>query len=214
MTELKMNTEEELLKKKFELLIEETSISGYAICDDFITKDEVNQLSLRLASRYTAGEFKKAKIGKLSDVLEVDSVRGDEILWLETDSEDLAERVVLDRNLSFIKYLNETCYMGIVNSEMHFAKYDIGKFYLRHRDTFQSQSGRVMSIIYYLNDAWVPEDGGNLIIYLKEGEVETPITISPIAGRLVCFRSDMLDHEVLPSFKERLSVTGWFLNKN
>jgi SM-20-related protein len=46
-------------------------------------------------------------------------------------------------------------------------------------------------------------------MYLKRGIKDA----LPIAGRLVCFRSDVIEHEVLPSKKERLSVTGWMLDQ-
>jgi SM-20-related protein len=67
-------------------------------------------------------------------------------------------------------------------------------------------------VIVYLNNLWVPEDGGNLIIYTEKDSVETAITIAPLAGRLVCFESEKLEHEVTETFKDRYSVTGWFLN--
>jgi SM-20-related protein len=37
--------------------------------------------------------------------------------------------------------------------------------------------------------------------------------VLPVAGRLVCFRSDLLEHEVLPATRERLSLTGWLIDK-
>lgn len=199
-------------EKKFEDLIEGISIRGYAICDDYLNAQEVANLMITFILRYDAGKFKTAGIGKQNEFKLDKKIRGDEILWLETDSTDVAERVLLDRNIAFINYLNKTCFLGINDIEIHFAKYDIGKFYSRHRDAFQSQKGRVLSMIYYLNTNWLPADGGNLIIYTVENEIETAITIAPIAGRLVCFESDKLDHEVTETFAERFSVTGWLLN--
>jgi SM-20-related protein len=35
----------------------------------------------------------------------------------------------------------------------------------------------------------------------------------PEAGRLVCFRSDLIEHEVLPATRERYSLTGWALDR-
>ena len=69
-----------------------------------------------------------------------------------------------------------------------------------------------MSVIFYLNTNWIPENGGNLIIYTNKNNIETAISIAPLAGRMVCFESDKLDHEVSETFVERLSVTGWLLN--
>jgi SM-20-related protein len=173
---------------------------------------EVEMLLKTFSERFEVGLFKEASIGKQSEVQKDVQIRGDEILWLENDSIDSSERTILDRNQEFINYLNQTCYLGISGSEIHFAKYEVGKFYRRHRDTFQTQKGRVLSVIYYLNQNWIPADGGNLIIYTQENNIEVPIIIAPLAGRLICFESEKLDHEVTEAFKERFSITGWLLN--
>ena len=200
------------LEHKFEGIIDGILSNGYGICDDFLTENEVNNLLNTFSERYRNGLFKEASIGKQSEVQKDLQIRGDEILWLENDSIDISERVLLDRNQAFMNYLNQTCYLGISDSEIHFAKYEIGKFYRRHRDTFQAQKGRVLSVIYYLNQDWIPANGGNLIIYTQVNNIEIPIIIAPLAGRLICFESAKLDHEVTETFKERLSVTGWLLN--
>ncbi len=199
-------------EQKFEGLIEGILASGYGVCDDFLSIEEVTSLTTRFASRFDDGKFKEAGIGKQSEVHQATEIRGDKILWLESNSVDSSERILLDKNQAFVDYLNQTCYLGIIDAEIHFAKYDIGKFYRRHRDTFQAQKGRVLSVIYYLNINWLPENGGNLLIYTQENNIEKTISIAPLAGRLVCFESDKLDHEVSETFKERLSITGWLLN--
>ena len=200
-------------EQQFENLIDGILTKGYAVCDDFLDKSAIENLVKIFSQRYLTGKFKQASIGKQSEAHEAKLIRGDEILWLESDSINDAERVLLDKNQAFVDYLNRTCYLGIINTEIHFAKYGIGKFYRRHRDTFQAQKGRVLSVIYYLNQNWIPENGGNLIIYTQENGIEKAITINPLAGRLVCFESEKLDHEVSETFAERLSVTGWLLNR-
>jgi SM-20-related protein len=199
-------------EQKFELLIEGILANGYAICDNFLEESDVKNLLKTFSLRYEQGKFKEAGIGKLSDVQKNIEIRGDEILWLENNSTDLAERVLLNKNQEFVNYLNQTCYLGIKDTEIHFAKYARGKFYRRHRDTFQSKKGRVLSVIYYLNFGWKVENGGNLIIYASKDGIEKAITITPLAGRMVCFESDKLDHEVTEAFLDRFSVTGWLLN--
>jgi SM-20-related protein len=198
---------------QFEGLITGILEKGYAVCDDFLEKETVEKLLIRFGLRYEAGSFALAGIGQISSVQKVDSIRGDEILWLETATVDLAERILLDKNKEFMDYLNKTCYLGIIETEIHFAKYGVGKFYRRHRDAFQTKSGRILSVIYYLNIDWIPKNGGNLIIYTNINGVEKAETIAPLAGRLVCFESDKLDHEVTEAFANRYSVTGWMLNK-
>ena len=198
---------------KFEKLIEGIVEKGFAVCDEFLSPVEVEHLISRFSSQYEEGNFKIASIGKLSEMKESTLVRGDQILWLDGASVDQSESCMVKRNNEFINYLNQTCYLGIVESEFHFAKFEIGKFYRRHRDTFQDQKGRVLSVIYYLNESWEIGDGGELVIYIKEDGIEKAISIAPIAGRMVCFKSELLEHEVLETFKDRYSVTGWFLNK-
>jgi len=199
-------------EQKFELLIEGILENGYAVCDNFLEKNEVENLLKTFSIRYEQGKFKEAGIGKSSEIQKNIEIRGDEILWLESNSVDSSERVLLDKNQEFVDYLNQTCYLGIVDTEIHFAKYGIGKFYRRHRDSFQNKKGRVLSVIYYLNIDWIPAHGGNLIIYTNKKNPEVAIKIAPLAGRMVCFESEKLDHEVTEAFSERFSITGWLLN--
>jgi SM-20-related protein len=97
--------------------------------------------------------------------------------------------------------------LGITDKEFHYAVYPPGTFYKRHLDTFQNDSRRKLSIVCYLNsEDWKPEYGGELCIYFDD---KPPLDIYPLAGRLVIFESQVLEHEVKPVNKERLSITGW-----
>ena len=71
------------------------------------------------------------------------------------------------------------------------------------------QTWRGRALIHPLNVVWKEEHGGHLRIYLPDG----PLDILPVAGRIVCFRSDQLEHEVLPATRARLSLTGWMLDQ-
>ena len=93
---------------------------------------------------------------------------------------------------------------------MHFALYPPGAFYKRHLDAFKERNARKISLILYLNQDWQVTDGGQLRMYLPEQRLD----ISPLGGRLVCFRSELIEHEVLPAKRDRLSITGWLTNKN
>jgi SM-20-related protein len=201
------------MQQKMEQLIVDVTTHGYGICDDFLTTSEVDDLLKWLNFRYENGSFKQAKVGKLDHATVAENLRGDQILWLEEDSSNDAERIILDKNLLLIDYLNVSCYLGIKHCEIHFAKYGEGKFYKRHVDTFQNQQGRVLSIIYYLNKDWQPQDGGELILYPNIDGVEETIVIAPLAGRLICFESEVLAHEVAVTHTNRYSITGWMVNR-
>lgn len=201
-----------LQEDQFENIIANILENGYGICDNFLTEAEVANLIVSYNVKFDLGAFLPAKIGdKIAEKLS-DEIRGDQIYWLNHLEVDVAENRFFSKMASFISYLNNTCYLGIKGEEFHYTKYQSGKFYRRHRDSFLHKKNRILSVILYLNCDWKLADGGNLIIYQLKDSIETAIEINPIAGRLVCFESDKLDHEVLETFADRLSVTGWFLN--
>lgn len=191
---------------KFEAIIEQIVEKGFGVLDDFLTAEEVVDLNKSFAERYNNKLFKQAGISKQHEVIK--TIRGDEIFWLEKENADNTEKSFLDKLESFIEYVNYTCYLGIRSYEIHYASYPVATFYKRHLDKFKSDSGRKLSFICYLNENWQPEDGGQLALYLENKTLE----ILPIGGRLVCFESDKIEHEVLPTNRERKSITGWLRN--
>ncbi|MES2795647.1 MAG: 2OG-Fe(II) oxygenase [Bacteroidota bacterium] len=199
--------------EKFEIIIEGILANGYGICDDFLTEEEVSKLLILNANNYNSGLFKAAGVGKKEDEKQLKLIRGDEILWLEQDSKNIDQQKLFLKINALITYLNQTCFLGIIGSEFHFSNYEKGRFYKRHRDSFQNKKGRIISVIIYLNNNWEAKDGGNLMVYPVIESIETSIDISPIAGRIVCFESEKLEHEVLQTFARRVSITGWLLNK-
>jgi SM-20-related protein len=73
-----------------------------------------------------------------------------------------------------------------------------------------NDSSRKLSVVCYLNDEdWKPEYGGELTLYFNQDGAETSKDIYPLQGRLVVFESQVLEHEVKPVKRERLSITGW-----
>ena len=106
---------------------------------------------------------------------------------------------------AFITYLNESCYVGITGYEFHYALYESGSFYKKHLDQFKNNTDRKYSMITYLNSDWQASDGGELFIHQKDNNLKIP----PTQGKTVFFKSDELEHEVLPTQKVRMSITGW-----
>lgn len=194
----------------FEPIIDGILADGYGMMDNFLTPDEIIALARRLHDRRAMGQFRAAGIGNQNVVVE-NAIRGDEILWLDEATATSAELTFLQRIHEFVDYVNQTCYLGLRDYEFHYAVYPTGTFYKRHLDQFRSDSRRKLSVICYLNTDWQETDGGQLALYLpnldKTGERQ--ITIAPLGGRLVCFESARLEHEVLPATRERLSITGW-----
>jgi SM-20-related protein len=106
--------------------------------------------------------------------------------------------------------LNQRCFLGLRSFEGHFAKYPVGSFYKRHLDQFHAVPHRVVTVILYLNESWTAEDEGALRMYFPlENGTELIEDVLPLGGRLVVFLSGEIPHEVLPTKKERISITGW-----
>lgn len=194
------------LMEIFDTLIDNITEQGYGILDGFLNPSELKSLSQILRQRHSDGAFKTAGIGQGSEHQVKAGIRGDHILWLDEYSTDPAEKAFFEKINDLIQYLNRTCFLGLRDFEFHYALYPIGTFYKRHLDRFRHDSRRKMSVICYLNENWEPTDGGELVVYLSNGE---SIKVSPTGGRLVCFEADKLEHEVLPAKRERLSLTGW-----
>lgn len=195
------------LNPVYEKVIEDLMEQQYSIVDGFFSKEDVLALRSSLLEKYEEDIFKKSAIGNQFNEIVVEQVRGDFILWLDESKNDTAEATFFTKINDFVSYLNRTCFMGITDKEFHYAVYPPGTFYKRHLDTFQNDSRRKLSIVCYLNDEdWQPEYGGELTIYFDDKE---PLNIYPLQGRMVIFESQVLEHEVKPVKRERLSITGW-----
>jgi SM-20-related protein len=195
---------------KYESIISDLLDKKYSIVDDFFTQEEVSQLRCSLMEKYEEDAFKKAAIGNRVNEVIASSVRGDFILWLNESVNDPAEKQFFFKINDLVDYLNKTCFLGILYKEFHYALYPKGTFYKRHLDTFQNDDRRKLSIVCYLNDEdWKPDFGGELVLYLNENGKETEKIIYPFPGKMVIFESQVLEHEVKPVEKARLSITGW-----
>ncbi len=133
-------------------------------------------------------------------------IRSDKIFWLDRNHQNLAENAFLDIMDALVLYLNTSCYTGITSYEFHYSLYEKGSFYKKHLDQFTSNASRQYTMIFYLNTDWTLADGGELCVYLND----LPVNISPTNGKSVFFKSSELEHEVLVSNAQRMSITGWF----
>ncbi|MFK8057227.1 MAG: 2OG-Fe(II) oxygenase [Saprospiraceae bacterium] len=196
------------LHDKFEQLIEGMLTNSYGVCDDFLTPELLASLRTRLHTLYAEQEMKAAGVGRATGFRESAEIRGDVIHWLEAKV-DPAEDELLAQLQSFVEHLNRTCFAGINTQEFHFALYPAGSRYRRHLDQFKSDSGRLFSMVLYLNEEWQDADGGQLRVYPTDHP--QGLDVYPQAGRAVFFRADELEHEVIPApNRERMSIAGWF----
>lgn len=134
-----------------------------------------------------------------------DSVRTDEIAWLTADGSTGALAEVVAGFTALMHALNEDAWQGLRSFDLQLAHYGPGARYARHRDAFPGQDNRRVTAIIYLNPAWGPADGGQLRLHL-----EPRLDIAPTLDRLVVFRSEVVEHEVLEARADRWALTAWY----
>jgi SM-20-related protein len=193
----------------FDFIADGLADTGYAVVDEFLSTSEVSDiLDLEIFKKGT-NDFKKAGIGKNQALQINEAIRGDYIQWLDKNTAPDPAKIYLSRLNDLITFLNRSLFLSLKDYEVHFTIYPAGSFYKRHLDRFKKNDHRILSVICYLNHVWTEQDGGHLRMYLPAGQVD----VLPMGGRLVCFRSDQIEHEVLPSTRDRLSLTGWMLDQ-
>lgn len=155
-----------------------------------------------------SGQFSRAGTGQRAAHEVRNLIRRDEICWLEESQANPVQQQLWETINALKQAFNRVLYMGLRDFEGHYASYPEGGFYTKHVDSFQHDPARVVSLILYLNQGWQAKDGGHLRVH-HEGTVTD---IEPTAGKLVCFLSHELEHEVLLNHETRLSFSGWFKN--
>jgi SM-20-related protein len=194
----------------YEQIISDIATKQFSIVENFFSAEDVALLRQSLLEKHEEDAFKKAAIGNRLNETIIKSIRGDMILWMEEAKADATEILFFNKINDLVNYLNRTCFLGILHKEFHYAIYPTNTFYKRHIDTFQNDDRRKLSFVCYLNEVgWLPENGGELVLYLNENGIETEKVIYPFPGRVVIFESQVIEHEVRPVKTERLSITGW-----
>ncbi|MDH0675189.1 2OG-Fe(II) oxygenase [Empedobacter sp. GD03861] len=195
----------------YEKIIDDLSNQKYSISDFFFSTEETKQLREAIIRKENKKDFHQAAVGSSVNEQIVKSIRGDKIRWIDEENKTETEEIFFSKINDFIEYLNLTCYMGIEESEFHYAIYPEGTFYQKHVDAFKNDDRRTLSIVLYLNDEeWKDEFGGQLTLYLEDdNKAEKELDILPLAGRLAVFDSKSIPHEVKIVNRPRYSITGW-----
>ena len=200
----------EITNDKIEFLVQEVYQKGYVVIDNFITEDFRKQLLEEQQELLQRGQFRHAGIGKGDAFTIRPEIRSDKVLWMENFNLTPLQAKYWALVEEIRMGINQRCYLGLRSFEAHFAMYPPGSFYLRHLDQFSQVKYRVVTIILYLNDSWSEDqDGGALRMYLPSEDGEEILDVFPEGGKLVVFLSGEIPHEVLTTYKERISITGW-----
>ena len=179
----------------------------FAVLPDAWPRAEVEALRREAHGGLDEGEFHRAGIGR-GDQREIHSeVRGDLVRWLDPTAASPSAARWWQWLEELRTELNRQLFLSLVETEAHFAVYPAGAFYRRHLDRFRDHNARTISCLLYLNEAWTTEDGGILRLYPPGGGPE--VDVVPTGGTVAIFRSDTVEHEVLPARRPRTSLACW-----
>jgi SM-20-related protein len=181
-------------------------VDGISVRDQFLEPSQIHALVDCARQRRARGEFDAARIGRDQSLRRREDIRGDSTCWI-TPPLQPAEQALLAEFERLRLEFNRDAMLGLFELELHYAWYPPGAGYARHVDQPQGRAQRRVSLVLYLNEEWTPAAGGELRIF---GAADGYRDIEPIAGRLVCFLTAGREHAVLPTQRDRLSVSGWF----
>ncbi len=188
---------------------DELAEKSYTIIDDFLSGNEVDELLGAFRRHREEENFQKAGIGN-AHLYTIDrEVRGDYIKWIDPEVAFPAALDFLKKIEDLMQSLNRMLFLSLKDFECHYAIYPPGTFYEKHLDQFKSTNNRKISFAFYLNQNWGEGDGGELRIYTDGGHLD----VAPVSGRLALFRSDIVEHEVITTLKDRYSITGWMRDR-
>lgn len=176
---------------------------GFAVVsDDVLPAETVDDWLARVVARDRAGGLDPAGLGRERN--QVPSLRSDHTAFVDPGDEGWEAPVAWFAALG--RSLSEQLRLALPAFSLQIAGFPPGARYVRHVDTIRGDPARRLTATLYLDRSWDPEDEGQLRVIEPDGERD----VLPIGGRLVLFRSDVVEHEVLPTRRIRYALTAWF----
>lgn len=181
---------------RLDVMLDDFVQTGVMVVDDCFDGDAVR--ALQAESGYI--DYKDAH---LTHGEREASIRGDNIRWIDDTCPVGMQYLSAIESLG--QYFNQTLYTGIKRAEAHYAHYPTGFGYQWHSDNPAGRDERVISAVYYLNDDWGVNDGGQISVYDKQDNLHQ---LLPQLNRLVIFDSN-LRHQVEITHRTRYSIATW-----
>ena len=130
------------MNNQFDLLIDSYLDNNIGIDTNFLNEALSKGLQQNILQLQKDELMSAAGIGNegLKDATQ--KMRGDKIYWMDKSHDNIYEQEFLLQVDDFVEYLNRTCYTGINGYEFHYAVYEEGSFYKRHKDQFKNDSNR------------------------------------------------------------------------
>ncbi|SEI51757.1 SM-20-related protein [Allopseudospirillum japonicum] len=181
---------------------------GYFIAEHFIPTTLCQALRTEAQQLYQQETMQPAGIGRGQDYIQAPNIRSDLTYWLKNTTP--TQKAYLDLMQQLQNTINRELFLGLFEYESHYACFPPQSFYATHLDAFRGRSNRVVTSILYLNENWQAHQGGAMCLYNPQDQHQQIAQVLPESGTFVCFLSEMMPHEVSITYRERLSITGWF----
>jgi SM-20-related protein len=197
-------------EQKMSQICLELTQQGYSVIVDFLPQSIALALLQEIANDNLL-DFKQAAIGR-EQLQHINStIRNDRISWLDGSSGAQKTYLQIMEQLRIV--INRQLFLGLFDYESHYAYYGPGDFYQRHVDAFRGRSNRLLSSVLYLNQDWLPEDQGELLMF--HGAQSCPfLIIPPNFNQCILFLSEQFPHEVRVAKRHRYSIAGWYRINN
>jgi len=176
---------------------------GWCILSGLLSPDQTRALADECEVMHDTHQLLPAHVGRDRDR---SLLRGDCTHWFAPDALSAPQLAYATRIDELRIALSRNLMLGLVGSESHYAVYRPGAGYARHLDCLRGCDTRVVSAVFYLNQAWQDAEGGALRLYLAD---QSHRDVYPRAGTLLLFLSAQFEHEVLPATRLRKSIACW-----
>ena len=176
---------------------------GWCVLQGLLSAAQTLALANECVAMHDAQQLTPARVGADRDR---SLLRGDSTHWFESEALSAPQQAFADRIDVLRIELSRSLMLGLVDSESHYAVYQPGTGYARHLDRLRDNDGRVVSAVFYLNDAWQESEGGALRRHMAD---HSHRDIYPHTGTLLLFLSAQFEHEVLPATRDRMSIACW-----
>lgn len=188
---------------EFDIAIRALAVNGWCVVSNFLSRAQTQALSTECMGMHDAQLLTPARVGANRATTRL---RGDTTRWFQPDALSTAQQAFADCIEALRNALNRDLFLGLLDTESHYAVYRPGAGYVRHVDCLRNDVSRVISAVFYLNEAWQDTEGGALRLYLADQSYHD---VFPRAGTLLLFLSAQFEHEVLPATRDRMSIACW-----
>ena len=195
---------------RYARLLDDVMRQGWAVQQDFLPAQDTALLRAECDIRWRGGDFRHAGVGRGAELKIRPEVRSDHVHWLDPTLPDTPQQQHYFAVMEGLRQaINRNLYLGLFEFEAFFAVYPPGKFYQKHLDRFRGSEERTFTAVFYLNDNWKKEEGGQLRLYLDEAGNGPYVDVLPQAGTLAVFSTEGRWPAVVPATRERMSLTGF-----